>query len=177
VTDLTFLVTDSGGTPVIGIVTYDDSTFTATFDPIADLVFTVYNATIKAGPAGVKTHLSDGGIELAADVTWTFTTVPTLDEPMAANNKITPTSTEPVTIFIPQPPAGASDRVTVQVFTATGKKIRTLINNQPWNSFEASLPLLWDGTNDRGERLGPGLYFIQIRATKYVRSLKAMIVR
>ncbi|MCX7030799.1 MAG: Ig-like domain-containing protein [Spirochaetes bacterium] len=174
VTATTFLVEDDAGTPVSGTVSYDNGTFTATFDPDADLLFASYNVTVKAGAAGVK---DVNGIELAADVTWTFRTLPSLTEPVAANNKITPTSTEPVTVFIPQPTADPADRVTVQVFTATGKKVATLINNQPWNSFEASLPLLWDGKNDRGEKLGPGLYFIQIRATKYLRTLKVMIVR
>jgi hypothetical protein len=162
------------GTPVTGDVTYDNTTFTATFTPDADLLFTSYTATIKAGPTGV---LSTDGIQLAGDESWTFTTIPSLTEPVAANNKITPSSTDPVTVFIPQPPQGAADRVTVQVFTATGKKVATLVNNQAWSAFQASLPLEWDGTNGLGEPLGPGLYFIQIRATGYLRTLKVMIVR
>jgi hypothetical protein len=163
-----------GATSIPGTVTYDPLTFTATFTPTNQLEFTPYTATIDAS----VTDTFD--IAMAADFPWTFTTIPALGEPMAANNKITPTSTDPVTIFIPQPPAsagGANARVTVQVFTATGKKVATLVNNQAWSSFQASLPLEWDGTNGRGEPLGPGLYFIQIRATGYLRTLKVMIVR
>ena len=95
----------------------------------------------------------------------------------SANNRIVPGSAAPVMIFIPQPTANPADRVTVQVFTVSGKKVATLVNNQPWNSIEASLPLLWYGKNGLGKDLGPGLYFIQIRATKYLRTLKVMIVR
>jgi hypothetical protein len=174
VTDLTFLVEDSAGNPILGDVSYDFTTFTATFDPDVDLDFDTYTVTVTAAVTDTN------GIPMDGDVSWSFSTVPSLSEPVAANNKITPTSTEPVTIFIPQPPAsagGASARVTVQVFTATGKKVATLVNNQAWSSFQASLPLEWDGTNGRGEPLGPGLYFIQIRATGYLRTLKVMIVR
>ena len=169
--DTTFLVQKSGGGAVTGTVTYNATTFTATFTPDAELEFATYDVTVL----GTVTDTND--IPMNADFTWSFSTVPSLSEPVAANNKITPSSTEPVTIFIPQPPAGAADRVTVQVFTATGRKVATLENNQPWSAFQASLPLMWDGTNDRGEPLGPGLYFIQIRATGYQRTLKVMILR
>ncbi len=170
----TFLLKDSDNNPVAGTVTYDSGTFTATFDPEADLTFGTYNVTIVGGASGVK-DLNNR--ELAADVTWSFTTRPSLTEPVAANNRIVPGSAAPIMIFIPQPTANPADRVTVQVFTVTGKKVATLINNQPYSSFEASLPLLWYGKNGLGENLGPGLYFIQIRAPNYKRSLKVMIVR
>jgi hypothetical protein len=170
----TFLLRDSGGNPVAGTVTYDSGSYTATFDPEADLAFGTYNVTVVGGASGVK---DTNNRPLAADVTWSFTTRPSLTEPVAANNRILPGSAAPVMIFIPQPTANPADRVTVQVFTVTGKKVATLINNQPWNSFEASLPLLWYGKNGLGQNLGPGLYFIQIRAPNYRRTLKVMIVR
>jgi hypothetical protein len=175
VTPSTFLVKDGSGGTVPGTVGYDALTFTATFTPDAQLAFASYSATIKSGAAGIK---DPDGIELASDVTWTFTTVPSLTEPVAANNKIVPGGSQKVTIFIPQPPAGAGALVTVQVFTATGKRVATLVNNQSYSSIVAGLPLLWDGTNGRAQKLGPGLYFIRITATGgYSRVLKVMIVR
>ncbi len=172
----TFLLKDSNNNPVAGTVSYDSASFTATFDPEVDLAFGTYNVMIVGGASGVKDR-STPAQGLAADVSWSFTTRPSLTEPVAANNRIVPGSAAPVMIFIPQPTANPADRVTVQVFTVTGKKVATLINNQPYNSFEASLPLLWYGKNGLGENLGPGLYFIQIRAPNYKRSLKVMIVR
>ena len=67
--------------------------------------------------------------------------------------------------------------MTVQVFTPTGKKVATLVNAQRYSDLEDDLPLLWYGINGRGEDLGPGLYFIRISATKWVRTLKVMVVR
>ena len=166
---------DATGAPVAcNPVSYDGTTYTATLAPSAELAFAPYTVTVAAGASGVK----DGyGIEMAANVTWSFTTIPAVDEPVAANNRIVPGSSAPVTVFIPQPPAGASDKVTVQVFTTTGKRVATLVNAKPYSELLAELPLLWDGTNGRTQKLGPGLYFIRISATGWVRTLKVMIVR
>ena len=167
------IVQDSGGTPVPGTVSYEPTTFTVTFDPTSDFLFAVYDVTVSA--AGIESDPE--GIPMAADVDWSFTTVPSLTEPVAANNKIVPGGAQKVTIFIPQPTSNPADKVTVQVFTTTGRRVATLVNNQSYASIAASLPLLWDGTNGKAQRLGPGLYFIRITAPGYSRVLKVMIVR
>jgi hypothetical protein len=60
-------------TPVPSTVTYNAATRTATLTPIAALTnLTTYTVSIKAGPAGVTDATGDS---LAADHTWTFTTV------------------------------------------------------------------------------------------------------
>jgi hypothetical protein len=62
-----------GETPVPATVTYDADTRTATLDPTAALAKgTTYTATVKGGPDGVR---DTTGNRLAADRTWTFTTV------------------------------------------------------------------------------------------------------
>ena len=177
VSTTTFLVEDSSGTPVVGVVTYNDTTFTATFDPDADLVFAAYDVTVKAGAAGVK---DPDGIQMAADVTWSFTTVPSLKEPVAVNNKITPTSTGPVTIFIPQPPAeagGADARVTVQVFTPTGKQVATMVNARRYSDLESELPLLWYGVNGRARTSAQVCTSSGSAPPSGCRTLKVMVVR
>jgi hypothetical protein len=173
-TSTSLVLRHSTGAQVSGSIAYDSGTYTATFTPVSELAYAAYTATVGSGASGVK----DGnGIEMATDITWSFSTVPDLQEPVAANNRIVPGSSAPVTIFIPQPPAGAGDRVTVQVFTTTGKRVATLVNAKPYSELLADLPLLWDGANGRAEKLGPGLYFIRISATGWTRTLKVMIVR
>jgi Domain of unknown function (DUF4082)/Bacterial Ig-like domain/Bacterial Ig domain/Abnormal spindle-like microcephaly-assoc'd, ASPM-SPD-2-Hydin len=67
----TFLLVDSSNNTVPGTITYNGST--ATYTPSAQLAsFTTYTATIKGGASGVK-DLS--GNALAADFTWSFTTL------------------------------------------------------------------------------------------------------
>lgn len=117
--------------------------------------------------------------EYASDYTFTFTVrnqYPTFTEPTVIKNRIGSGANSEALIFIPQPPGGASARVSVQVFTTTGKLVRTFYKNVPWSTIGAS-PISWDGTNDRGDNLGPGMYFVQVRTPSYKRVLKVMIVR
>ncbi|WP_240721333.1 Ig-like domain-containing protein [Pseudarthrobacter sp. NamE5] len=73
VTADTFTLT-AGTTSVAATVAYDSAGNIATLDPAADLAAgTEYTATIKGGTSGVK---DVAGNALAADKTWTFTTVP-----------------------------------------------------------------------------------------------------
>jgi hypothetical protein len=59
----------ASGTPVAGNVTYDASTYAATFTPTNPLALdTLYTATITTGAQDL------GGNGLAADYVWTFTT-------------------------------------------------------------------------------------------------------
>ncbi len=58
-----------GLTPIVGIVTYDALTNTATFDPAVDLTTgLVYTATITTGAQDMN------GVPIAAPFTWMFTT-------------------------------------------------------------------------------------------------------
>jgi hypothetical protein len=103
--------------------------------------------------------------------------IPIPDEPVAANNRILPGQTNPVVIYIPEPPGGPSERVTVQIYTVAGERVATLVDNRRYSQISSSLPLLWFGKNQRQKDLGPGLYFIQIKTSSYTKILKVLIVR
>ena len=170
ITSASFTMEDAGGVPIAGTVGYDGGTRTATFTPASPLSYNqTYSVTVKGSVRDVT------GLVMSTDKTWTFKTI-VFEEPVVNNNKIVPGGS-PASIFIPQPPAGAQDPVTVQVFTATGRRVATLVDNRPYSEIVADLPLLWDGVNGKNVKLGPGLYFVQIRATGFVRTLKIMIVR
>jgi len=165
-----FVLRDSKNNAIPGTIVVSGSR--ATFSPATALVYE------KSYTATVTTDVTDlAGNHLASEYSFGFTTVEYVPDPVAANNRILPGSNDPVKIYIPEPPAGAQDRITVQVFTITGERVATLVNNRPYSQISGSLPLLWYGKNGRNMRLGPGLYFIQIRATNYKRVLKVLIVR
>jgi len=114
---------------------------------------------------------------MAADYNWTFSTL-VLNESLAVNNRIdprAPAGEQQVRVFIPEPPAGAEDRVTVAVYTARGKRVATLVAGRPYQEIVADLPILWDGSNGQKQKLAPGLYFIQITATGFKKTLKVLI--
>jgi len=67
--DVTFTVTESGITPVDGVVSYDALTKTASFTPDSDLLFdTEYTATITTGVENLT------GTAMEEDFIWTFST-------------------------------------------------------------------------------------------------------
>jgi len=57
------------------------------------------------------------------------------------------------TLALPDPAT-----VEVAVFDATGRRIRTLLSGR---APAGSLPLTWDGLDDRGRRAGAGVYFLR----------------
>jgi hypothetical protein len=58
------------------------------------------------------------------------------------------------------PGAGAPD---IAIFDATGRLISSLDASPEGNAFVAS----WDGTDDRGRRLAPGIYFFRATTPGY----------
>jgi hypothetical protein len=165
-----FTVEDSRNTAVSGTVSASGSS--AVFAPSGDLDFEeTYTVTVLAGVEDLA------GNSLAADYTWDFTTRENVPEPVAANNRILPGSSEPVRIYIPEPAGGPNERVTVQVYTTTGRKVATLVNNRPYSQIRSQQPLLWYGKNGSQQNLGPGLYFIQVRSGSTKKVLKVLIVR
>lgn len=70
----TFALRDAGGDLVPASVSYEPSAFRAALRPSSPLAYSVtYTATVKGGPDGVRDL---DGQPLAADHTWSFTTVP-----------------------------------------------------------------------------------------------------
>jgi len=73
----TFTLTGPGVTPVAGTVTYDVSSYAATFTPTSPLALdTLYTATITTGAQDLA------GDPLASDYVWTFTTSASACQPI-----------------------------------------------------------------------------------------------
>ena len=87
-----FKLRDATNTLVAAAVSYDSATFTATLTPSSPLVRgTTYTATVKGGSSGVK---DVAGNALAADVSWSFTTMAQFQCPCSLwSSATTPTVT------------------------------------------------------------------------------------
>ena len=173
------LLAEGAAEEVPGAMTYTASGNTATFTPDAPLTFsTSYTATATTGVTDAE------GSPLAADHTFSFTTASaagslSFTDIIVANNRIEPGSTDPMRIFIETPEGlNATDVVTIGVYTSTGRRVATLTTaGETYADVIARQPILWDGTNGRGQPLGPGLYFVQVSSAEYRRALRVMIVR
>jgi hypothetical protein len=168
----TFQVRDPSDSIVPGGISWPSGPNTAVFTPDDPLNYNkVYTVTLTTGITDEEAN------PLTAEKVWSFKTFGEFPEPIAIKNRIQPGVNDHTLIFIPEPPAGAGDRVTVQVFTATGKRVDTLVSAERYSDILDDLPLPWYGINGRGENLGPGIYFIKISATKWSRTLRVMVVR
>lgn len=66
------------------------------------------------------------------------------------------------------------EHVNISVYDLAGRHVRTLVNEvqQP-----SRYGIEWDGTNDRGKALPPGVYFIRYHAGRHVFSKKAILLK
>ena len=167
-----FTLTSAAG-PVSGSIvpSPDPSAFYSTtyiFTPTSSLSYlTAYTATVTTGV------LDTEGTPLSQGKTWSFTTFGFTRATIVNNRLGAGGGSSETLIFVPQ--SNATDKVSVQVFTTTGKLVRTFYKNVNFST--VPVPIRWDGTNDKGQALGPGLYFVQIVAAGVKQTLKVLIVR
>jgi flagellar hook assembly protein FlgD len=66
------------------------------------------------------------------------------------------------------------EHVNISVYDLAGRHVRTLVDEvqQP-----SRYGIEWDGTNDRGKALPPGVYFIRYHAGRHVFSKKAILLK
>ena len=66
-------------------------------------------------------------------------------------------------------------KVNIDVYTLSGEKIANLFNghqNEGWQN-----PVYWDGTNDHGNEVGEGLYFVSLRTDEFNELRKVIVVK
>ena len=64
--------------------------------------------------------------------------------------------------------------VTLEIYDITGRKVKTLVN-----SFEKAgwKTAIWNGTNERGEKVKSGIYFYRMKADKFLKTRKMVFVK
>jgi len=82
-------------------------------------------------------------------------------------NPMNPTATISYTV-------GAPGKVSLKVFDVTGRVIKTLVDeSQPTGAYA----VIWDGTNDRGEKVASGVFFYQLNAPGFSGAKKIVILQ
>jgi hypothetical protein len=67
---------------------------------------------------------------------------------------------------------GAPGRIVLKVYDVSGRVVRVLVDE---TKGAGEYSAVWDGTNDRGERVGPGVFFFRLEAPGYKGSQKIVI--
>ena len=70
----------------------------------------------------------------------------------------------------------ASARLTLRIFDASGRLIRTLLDDEP-----AALPAVryqrWDGTDEKGHRVASGIYYYRLTVSGKDFSRRMVVLR
>jgi hypothetical protein len=69
----------------------------------------------------------------------------------------------------------AAGEVSAEVLDLEGRVVRRLARAETWSA--GSHPLAWDGRNESGERVGPGIYFARAQLAGETRELKVVELR
>ena len=68
-----------------------------------------------------------------------------------------------------------SENVTIVIYNVLGQKVKTLVSDQ---KFRAGIRTFqWNGTNDRGMRVGSGTYIYRIKMGNFVASKKMTLIK
>jgi hypothetical protein len=64
--------------------------------------------------------------------------------------------------------------VVLEIYNLAGQKVRTLVNERQEAGYYS---VVWDGLNERGERLASGMYFYRINAGKFAQVNKMVMLK
>ena len=67
-----------------------------------------------------------------------------------------------------------SENVELRVYDASGREIKTLLNR---TMSEGKFSVMWDGSTDRGEPAGSGVYFVRMKAGTYSAVRKVVLIK
>ena len=64
--------------------------------------------------------------------------------------------------------------VKITIYDMIGRKVKTLVNNSQNAGYKS---VIWDATDDYGERVGAGMYLYQIQAGEYISTKKMVLLK
>jgi hypothetical protein len=85
-----------------------------------------------------------------------------------------PNPFNPTTTIVFQVPGTAVQRVSLTVYDVTGARVRQLVDGPTAPGRHA---VEWDGVNDRGERVGSGVYFYRIVQKGFIDTRKMVLIK
>ncbi|HUW22831.1 MAG TPA: T9SS type A sorting domain-containing protein [bacterium] len=64
---------------------------------------------------------------------------------------------------------------TIRVYSINGELVRTLVENT--TEMEPTVPLQWDGRNDKGRVVGSGVYLVNLKIGKSSKTVKVVVLK
>jgi minor extracellular serine protease Vpr len=66
------------------------------------------------------------------------------------------------------------NQVALKIYNVTGQQIKTLVNK---TQKAGTYTIQWDGTNDTGQYVASGIYYIKLKASQFVQTRKMVLMR
>jgi hypothetical protein len=171
-----FVLEDLSATVYPGNLVYSPADKMLKFTPTDPLPWaTVLTATVGPNIFDLAPVPEDMGTAYVLIFT-TRPEFPEVNEPTVLKNRIGAGANSEAVILIPTPSSGSFSGLSVKVFTTTGRLVKTFRGGEI-ETISSGRKIIWNGTNDRGAKLGPGIYFVQVRVAGRKSVLKVMIVR
>ena len=64
---------------------------------------------------------------------------------------------------------------TIRIYSINGELVRTLVENT--TEMEPTMPLRWDGKNDKGRVVGSGVYLVNLKIGKSSKTIKVVVLK
>jgi flagellar hook capping protein FlgD len=116
-------------------------------------------------------YITISGLDPTPTVTATATITPIADEIRPTKNMFQP-ARGPLQVNYGTTEAG---KVKVTVYTALGRKVRTLVDRNVQGVFAETVD--WDGRNSGGSMVASGVYIIRIETESYSKNIRVAVVK
>ncbi|NIT62103.1 MAG: T9SS type A sorting domain-containing protein [Aliifodinibius sp.] len=138
---------------------FDQSVFTVNTIPILSMTIPAYTALVYANTPDSNLVSLEENISINLPISF-------------ALKQNYPNPFNPATTIEFQIPK--TERVRLSIFNILGQKIRTLTEA---NYVQGVHHVIWDGRNDRGAAVSSGIYIIQMKAGKFIKHRRMLLLR
>jgi len=91
------------------------------------------------------------------------------------NNPFNPEASDPLDRYTEIYYKVTEQGATIRVYSINGELVRTLVENT--TEMEPTVPLQWDGKNDKGRIVGSGVYLVNLKIGKFSKTIKVVVLK
>ena len=134
------------------------------------------NSTTPCGPPTSKINGLVDYVPALCDPPSPVSSEPTRREDVPATYALSPNYPNPFnpTTTVPFAVPGSGGKVMVAIYNVRGQLVRTLVNGHKTAGYHS---VVWDGTNNQGNTLSSGVYFLLMRAPGFEQSRKLVLLK
>ena len=91
------------------------------------------------------------------------------------NNPFNPEASDPDDRYTEIYYRVTEEGTTIRIYSINGELVKTLVENT--TEMEPTVPLQWDGRNDKGRIVGSGVYLVNLKIGKSSKTVKVVVLK